>query len=257
MPKPNNQDANSLLVLGGTSAVALAYARLRASEGKPIILVGRNSDKLKLNQADLAARTKKPVDIHVCDLSDTAILDKNWNAVTSMGHNISEVFLAYGLLGDQLKTQKDSQKFLASLNTNFVSAAMWAEKAFDHFAYKGSGQITVIGSVAGDRGRQSNYHYGTAKGALEIFCDGMAHRAARFKGAKINILLVKPGFIDTPMTDHLDKGGLLWASPEKIAKITLKAVFRGKRKIYAPWFWRFILLLIRMTPRFAFHKTGL
>jgi len=258
MPKNEiNKNLKALVVLGGSSAVALAYARLRAVENHPIILVGRNKNKLKLNEADLRARSKAEVETYVFDLSNTALIDKVWSDIINMGYDIGEVFVAYGVLGDQSETQTDSQKLLSSLNTNFVSVAIWAENAFDHFSYKGAGQITIIGSVAGDRGRQSNYHYGTAKGALEIFCDGMAHRAARFAGAKVNVLLVKPGFIDTPMTDHLDKGGPLWASPEKIAEITLKAVKRRKNKVYAPWFWRFILLLIRMTPRFVFHKTGL
>lgn len=258
MPNKNNETTpKALIVLGGTSAVAFAYARLKAEDNQTIILVGRNKAKLKLNEADLAARSTAPVETYACDLSDTGSVDKAWADIIKMGHEIDEVLIAYGVLGDQEDTQKDSQALVMSLTTNFVSAALWAEKAFDHFAYQGNGQITVIGSVAGDRGRQSNYHYGAAKGALEIFCDGMTHRAARFTGSDINVLLVKPGFIDTPMTDHLDKGGPLWASPEKIAEIMLKAAKRGKSKVYAPWFWRFILLLIRMTPRFVFHKTGL
>jgi short-subunit dehydrogenase len=212
---------------------------------------------LDLNAADLRARTTKTVQTFVCDLSDPAIIDKVWLDITNGGIDIGEVLLAYGVLGDQNETQQDSQKLLTSLSTNFVSAALWAEKAFDHFAYTGAGQLTVIGSVAGDRGRQSNYHYGAAKGALEIFCDGMSHRAARFTGAKINVLIVQPGFLYSPMTDHLDKGGPLWASPEKIAAVIVKGVNRKRTKIYAPWFWRYILLLIRMTPKFVFHRTGL
>ncbi|WP_371397641.1 SDR family NAD(P)-dependent oxidoreductase [Fretibacter rubidus] len=247
----------SYVILGGTSAVAMAYARIIAADGADILLVGRNKSALADNVADLAARTMGRVSSYNCDLSGVSAIDKHWDAVKDAAGNIDSVFIAYGVLGDQEESQIDSKALAKSLQTNFTSAAIWAEKAFDHFAFQGHGKLTIIGSVAGDRGRQSNYHYGAAKGALEIFADGMAHRAAQTVGADINVLLVKPGFIDTPMTDHLDKGGPLWASPETIAKIIRRAERKGRSKIYAPWFWRFILLLIRMTPNFVFHKTKL
>lgn len=245
------------VILGGTSAVALAYARLKAAEGYSLILVGRNKAKLAQNVADLQARTTGEVSSYVCDLSDTTTLKSHWEAITRQASQIDGMVLAYGILGNQDETQSDVEKLEASLKTNFVSAAMWSELAFDHFAFHGKGQLTLIGSVAGDRGRQSNYHYGAAKGALELLGDGMAHRAAQTVGASINVLTVKPGFIDTPMTDHLDKGGPLWASADKVAEIITKAEAKKRSKIYAPWFWRFILLAIRLTPNFIFHKTKL
>jgi NAD(P)-dependent dehydrogenase (short-subunit alcohol dehydrogenase family) len=111
----------------------------------------------------------------------------------------------------------------------------------------------VIGSVAGDRGRQSNYLYGATKGGLERICEGMAHRFAAKKA--INVTLVKPGFIDTPMTAHLPKGGPLWASPEKIADVMTRAVKARRVRVYAPWFWRYILLIVRTLPVPIMHKT--
>lgn len=258
MSKPQNRLQNTLLILGGTSAVALAYARLHASRGRAICLVGRNEDKLKKNQADLLGRGAADISYHVCDLSELDELETHWKtALTHVKDPVDEVLLAYGVLSEQTNTQDNLQTLRADLETNFVSAALWSELAFAHFAYEGRGQLTVIGSVAGDRGRQSNYHYGAAKGALETFCEGLSHRAALMKEARIGVLCVKPGFIDTPMTDGLDKGGPLWASPEKIAAIIERAVSRRKNKIYAPWFWGLILGLIRMTPRFVFHKTKL
>jgi len=253
MPKPSP----TLIILGGTSAVAMEYARIQAERGRHICLVGRNTAKLNINAADLSARGAETVAAYVCDLGDTKNIKSHWAKIISQSGKADEVLLAYSVLGDQGDSQSDVVLLKSYLETNFLSAAMWSELALDHFIYEGAGQLSVIGSVAGDRGRQSNYHYGSAKGALEIMCDGMSHRAARTPEAKVNVLLVKPGFIDTPMTDHLDKGGPLWATPEKIAQIIDKAVKRKKQKIYAPWFWRFILMIIRATPRFVFHKTGL
>lgn len=253
---PNNQ-TKTWVILGGTSAVATAYARLAAVDGHNIVLVGRNKKALAENVADIAARTTGTVTSYVCDLGDTAKVQTHWAAIKKASGQIDGVLLAYGVLGDQEQSQADVAMMAKNLQVNFVSSAMWAELAFDTFAFQGHGQLTLIGSVAGDRGRMSNYHYGSAKGALETLGAGMAHRAAQTVGADIKVLVVKPGFIDTPMTDHIDKGGPLWASPEKIAHIIKRAESKGRTKIYAPWFWRFILLIICTVPNFIFHKTKL
>jgi len=252
-----SKKTHTLIVLGGTSAVAMAYARHTATEFDTVCLIGRNKAKLEKNKSDLIGRGVDKVITHICDLSDLDNVEKNWAAIKKSCGTISSALIAYGVLGDQTESQSNINALRQSFETNFVSTAMWSELIFDHFNFHGEGDLTVIGSVAGDRGRQSNYHYGSAKGALEIFCNGMSHRAAHLREAKVNVLLVKPGFIDTPMTDGLDKGGPLWATPEKIAAIIDKGVKRKAKSVYAPWFWRFILLAIRMTPRFIFHKTKL
>jgi len=247
----------TVLVLGGTSAVAMAYARNAAKAEENIVLVGRNKSKLEANVVDLKARGAKSVQSYVCDLGDSTEVEAHWSALLTLAGHVDRVLLAYGVLGEQSESQDSANILRRSLEINFVSTALWSERAFQYFRQHGSGQITVIGSVAGDRGRQSNYHYGAAKGALAIFMDGMAHRAAKLKEAKLKILLIKPGFIDTPMTDHLEKGGPLWASPEKIAAIIRKSERRGKRVVYAPWFWRFILMIIRYLPFFVFKRSSL
>ncbi|MEP3656143.1 MAG: SDR family NAD(P)-dependent oxidoreductase [Litorimonas sp.] len=246
----------TVVILGGTSAVALAYARNSAKDGETVILVGRNKAKLDANVADLTARGANASAI-VSDLGDPKTVEKTWGKILKSAVKIDRVLLAYGVLGDQTESQEDLSKLQTELNTNFVSAALWCEAAFTYFRQVGKGQLSVIGSVAGDRGRQSNYHYGAAKGGLGLLMQGMAHRAAQLKEAKVGVLLIKPGFIDTPMTDHIEKGGPLWATPEKIAKIIRRSEKKGKHLIYAPWFWRFILLIIRTVPFFVFKRTGL
>jgi short-subunit dehydrogenase len=111
----------------------------------------------------------------------------------------------------------------------------------------------VITSVAGDRGRASNYVYGSAKGGLSRFLQGVRHRLAGQKN--IHIVDIRPGFVDTPMTAHIAKKGILFASPERVAKGMVKAMARGQHVIYLPWFWRWILLVVKLTPNFIFHKT--
>lgn len=250
----NNQ---TILILGGTSAVALAYARAEALNGEKIILVGRDKLKLLENLKDIHARGSENSLTHTFDLSNTHKISENWKTITQSVDKIDRVLIAYGILGNQKESQKDNSKLITELETNFLSVALWAEEAFRYFHQSGAGQLTVIGSVSGDRGRQSNYHYGAAKGGLETFIQGMIHRAAKIKGAKIHVLLVKPGFIDTPMTDKFSKTGPLWASAKKIAEIILASERANKRIVYAPWFWRYILIIIRYMPFFVFKRTSL
>ena len=120
--------------------------------------------------------------------------------------------------------------------------------------------IVVIGSVAGDRGRQSNYPYGAAKGGLERYVEGLQHRLAlanRTAGSKLSIHLVKPGFVDTPMTEGMAKSGPLWASPISVARAMRRGVLRGRRVIYVPGFWRLIMMAICSVPSVILHRTKL
>lgn len=248
---------STILILGGTSAVAVAYARLAMTDGHDLHLVGRNAPALTANSTDLDARGTGGVSTSVMELGVPADVPAGWSKILAAAPSIDHVLIAYGILGDQDATQGDLPQLARNLDVNFNSAALWCEAAFTHFQEIGRGQITVIGSVAGDRGRQSNYHYGAAKGALDTFVSGMAHRAARTVEADIGVTLVKPGFIDTPMTDGMDKSGPLWASPETVAKIIRRGEKKGRTQIYAPRFWRYILLIIKNVPFFIFKRTSL
>mgnify|MGYP000704499895 CR=1 FL=1 len=121
------------------------------------------------------------------------------------------------------------------------------------FEEQGKGTISVISSVAGDRGRQSNYIYGTAKGALNIFMQGLRNRLHR---AGVQVLTIKPGFVDTPMTADLSKG-ILWVQPEKIADDIYQAIKKNKNEIYTPWFWRPVMMIIKSMPGFVFNRLKL
>ena len=165
-----------------------------------------------------------------------------------------EVLLAYGVLGEQAAAQDSAEETRRILDVNFTSAALWLGLAAKHLAGGPPRTLIVIGSVAGDRGRQSNYVYGAAKAGLDAFAEGLAHR---LHGTNLKVVTVKPGFVDTPMTAHLDRSGPLWAKPEAIAAAIERAVGRGQRIVYAPWFWRPIMAAVRAAPRPLFYKTKL
>jgi len=248
--------SRTILVLGATSAVAIAFARQACEQGQPtFILAGRNEARLNEIRADLVARGARDTSsIVVGDLGDPAAVPGLCAQVFASAEQIDDALLAYGVLGDQADQQSSADTLKSLMDVNLTSAAMWCEMLATQFEQQGQGRLAVIGSVAGDRGRQSNYLYGATKAALERVCEGMAHR---FAGQKdIVITIVKPGFIDTPMTDHIEgKGGPLWATPEKVAGVIHKAMDSRRVRVYAPWIWRWILLIVRSLPVPIMHKT--
>lgn len=245
----------TLVVLGATSSVAHAYLRLVAAEGafSRFILVARNAGKLQTVSDDIKARSGGDVHALDADLGDPKGVEGALARILDVAPSIDECLLAYGALGEQETLQADMDELRSLLDTNFVSAAVWMESMAKQFETQGHGHLVVIGSVAGDRGRQSNYIYGSTKAGLERISEGMAHRLAANKD--ISVTLVKPGFIDTPMTAHIEKSGPLWAKPEQVAAQIRKAVRKKRVRIYTPWFWRFILLIVRALPIPIFHKT--
>ncbi len=165
-----------------------------------------------------------------------------------------EVLLAYGVLGEQTAAQDSADETRRIIDVNFTSAALWLQLAARHLVGDRPRTLVVIGSVAGDRGRQSNYVYGAAKAGLDAFAEGLAHR---LHGTNLKVVTVKPGFVDSPMTAHLDRSGPLWAKPEAIAAAIDRAIGTGQRIVYAPWFWRPIMTAVRFAPRSLFYKTKL
>lgn len=246
----------TLVILGATSAVAIAYARKVAIEKTTrFVLVGRNETRLEEIRTDIVARGGDESSFCLIgDLGQPAAVASLFAQITDKTEYVDQVLLAYGLLGDQKEQQKDIASVQSMFEVNLVSATMWVEAFAQKFEEQTKGHLVIIGSVAGDRGRQSNYLYGATKGALERVAEGMAHRFA--PDSEINVTLVKPGFIDTPMTDHIDnKGGPLWATPEKIADVMMRAVEKKRVRVYAPWIWRWILLIVRSLPMPIMHKT--
>jgi decaprenylphospho-beta-D-erythro-pentofuranosid-2-ulose 2-reductase len=246
--------AETVIILGATSAVAQQYARLQAGRGARLALVGRNADRLAAIAADLAGRGAAEAVAIPLDLAATPPegYETAWASLAQrLGGGVDVVLLAYGVLGDQKAAEADSAETIRLLTVNMVSACAWATAAAAHLERQGSGTLVAISSVAGDRGRGSNYIYGAAKGGLALFLEGLAHRLA---ATPIHVLTVKPGFIDTPMTDGMNKSGPLWATAQKVAIDIDRAIRKGRNILYTPWFWRPIMLVIRHLPRIIFNR---
>jgi NAD(P)-dependent dehydrogenase (short-subunit alcohol dehydrogenase family) len=188
----------------------------------------------------------------VADFDDLDGYDKMLAACDKAIGAPDRVLVAYGTLPDQAKAQSDPKLAARALHINFVSPAVLVESLAGRM--KEGSAIAVITSVAGERGRQSNYVYGAAKGGLSRFLEGLRHRLAV---KKVRVIDVRPGFVDTPMTDGLDKKGPLWAKPERVARDIEKALDGKDGPIHTPWFWAIVMGIITRVPARIFHKTKL
>ena len=242
-----------VVILGATSGIAEAAARIWAARGARFALVARNPEKLSAVAADLKARGAALTETIVADCADVDVPATLKRIVEALG-GIDIVLLAYALPGDQQACERAPEATAEVLRTNFTSAAAWCLAAASILEAQGSGALVVIGSVAGDRGRASNYVYGASKAGLGALVEGIAHRLAR-SGARA--VLIKPGFVDTPMTAAIANKGLLWAKPEAVASTIVAAAERGGPVVYAPAFWRAIMFVVRNVPSAIFHKTRL
>jgi decaprenylphospho-beta-D-erythro-pentofuranosid-2-ulose 2-reductase len=242
-----------VLALGATSAIAEATLRLLAEQHATFFLVGRNAQKLAAVRDDLLTRGAAAVTNFVADLDDTAAHPAMLShAATALGA-IDLAFLAHGVLGDQPEAEKSYAAAEAVLHTDFLSAVSLVTWLANYFEAQHRGTIAVISSVAGDRGRKSNYVYGASKGGLNIFLDGVRNRIDR---AGVNVLTIKPGFVATPMTAHLPKGPL-FAQPAQVAKHIVRAIEKRKDVVYVPPFWGLIMLIVRSIPRRIFKKMNM
>jgi decaprenylphospho-beta-D-erythro-pentofuranosid-2-ulose 2-reductase len=242
-----------IVILGATSAIAEAVARLWAGEGAHLVLAARNAERLGAIAEDLRIRGAAAAHVVVLDLA-AADARGELDRMAKLVGSIDVVLLAYGVLGEQAAAEQDPAAARTVLETDFLSAAAWCLAAANHFAARRAGALIVIGSVAGDRGRMSNYVYGAAKGGLAILLQGIAHRLAP-TGARA--VLIKPGFVDTPMTAAIAPKGILWSGPDLIAAVIKRSAERGGPIVYAPWWWGFIMLIIQHVPARIFHKTKL
>jgi NAD(P)-dependent dehydrogenase (short-subunit alcohol dehydrogenase family) len=219
------------------------------------MLVGRGDTRLKDLAQDLLARGASLAQTVDMDLEqgakDAPRYLSTWRE--DLG-GIDHVLLFYGALGDDLRARQDMAALHSLLSVNFTSAACWCAASGSLLGAQKSGSLVAVSSVAGDRGRQSNFVYGAAKGGLALFVQGLAHALAP-TGARA--VALKPGFVDTPMTAHLPKSGPLWATPEAIAQAVRRAAERGGPIQYAPSIWKAIMIAVRLMPSAVFHRTRL
>ncbi|ANI55865.1 SDR family oxidoreductase [Pseudomonas glycinae] len=243
-----------VLIIGATSAIATACARRWATQGSEFFLVGRNLEKLQQTAADLEGRGAKATTLHAMDATDTGAHAAMLESCVGAMRQVDIALIAHGTLPDQQQCEQDPAVALQEFSNNGTSVIALLTLLSNHFETQRCGTLAVISSVAGDRGRPSNYLYGAAKAAVSTFCEGL--RARMFK-VGVHVITIKPGFVDTPMTQGLKLPKALVAQPEQVAKRIAEGIDRKKDVLYAPGFWSLIMLIIRSIPRSVFKRINL
>lgn len=244
----------NVLIIGATSGIAQALTRRLAQRGDRLWLAARDKDKLAAVAADARVRGAADVRALAFDAMELGAHDDLVRQADAEAGGLDVVLVAHGVLPEAQRARADVDEALRSLTVNLMSPIAIAATAANLMEARGKGAIIVIGSVAGDRGRQSNYTYGAAKGGLDVYLQGLRHR---MHGTGVRVVTVKPGFVDTPMTAHLQKG-MLFASADKVAARIQRAIDgNSSGVIYAPGWWRPILFAVRNTPSWLFHRTKL
>jgi len=239
-----------ILITGATSAIAQEAAKHFAADGDAFFLVGRDSEKLTSVADDLRARGAKEVETEAVDLLDLARCSQLIDEAAEKLGGLDALLIAQGTLPDQAACEADPVRTLREFSLNAMGPITLLLKAAAHFETQRSGCLAVITSVAGVRGRRSNYVYAAAKAAVSTFLEGLR---SRMGDAGVSVVDIRPGFVDTPMTAHLPKK-TLFATAASVGERVYRAMDSGDAVVYAPWFWRWIALVIQLIPRSIFSK---
>lgn len=237
-----------ILILGATSAIAAEVARLHASRGDQLHLVGRSSQKL----ANVAARCGAAVRVTAATADFTKVEDNEaviHDAIDDL-EGLDTVLIAHGDLGDQLESERSFSHADAIFRANFTSVISLLIPIANYLESQKKGRIGVITSVAGDRGRPRNYTYGAAKGALNIYLQGLR---TRLYGAGVMVTTLKLGPVDTPMTVGHEKNALFGKVPD-VAKDIVRAMDAGVPEAYVPKIWGLIMPVVKNTPESLFQR---
>jgi len=243
-----------ILIIGATSAIAEATARIFAARGEALFLVARNAERLQAIKADLDVRGAVRTATATLDVADVAaqqaIIDQ---AERELG-GLDIVLIAHGTLSDQGECEKSVAALRREFEVNALSTMALLTILANTFEARRTGTLAVISSVAGDRGRQSNYVYGAAKATVTAFLSGLRQRLAK---SNVDVLTIKPGFVDTPMTANIANKGALWAKPDAVAAGIVRAIDKRRNVVYLPGFWALIMLVIKHIPEPVFKKLKL
>lgn len=242
-----------ILIIGATSAIAEASARIWAQRGDELFLVARNQEHLNIVANDLKVRGSSGVHCYCMDANNYE------NHLPMLGiafealKKIDVVLIAYGTLSNQKECESSIELTLQEIKTNALSVITLLTHLASRFEGQGAGTIAVISSVAGDRGRASNYVYGAAKAMVTAFASGLRQR---LHNSGVSVVTIKPGFVDTPMTAQFQKG-LLWAKPARVAERIVRAIDQNKDEVYVPIFWGVLMAIIKLIPNNIFRRIKL
>ena len=241
----------NVLVLGATSDMAQAIAKKYAKEGWSLSLAARNMDLLEPIASDLRVRSNTEVASLKFDATD---FSNHGNFYEALMTKPDVVICVFGYMGDQEAARTDISEVQKTINVNYTGAVSILNVVAEAFEKRGSGTIVGISSVAGDRGRQSNYIYGSAKAGFTAYLAGLRNRLVK---SGVHVMTVKPGFCRTKMTENMELPAALTAEPEQVAEAVFHGVEKKRNVIYTLWMWRWVMLIIRHIPEFIFKKLSM
>ena len=239
-----------IMIIGATSAIAESCATLWAKEGCIFFLVGRSQVKIDQLTKKLIIQGAIAVSGFILDINDFEKHQKARDTASDFLGSIDIVLIAHGNLPDQKRCTQSVDLTLREISTNALSTVSFLTITCKYMKNQQKGTISLLSSVAGDRGRGTNYIYGSAKGMLNIFCEGMRQE---LNGYGVKIVTIKLGFVNTPMTLKFKKG-ILWRKPQDISKTIITIINHGNGEYYVPGFWRAIMWVIKIIPNFIFYR---
>jgi short-subunit dehydrogenase len=239
-----------ILVLGGYSGIAQEVLNVLAKQNTKLYLVGRDESKLQIIKQHLEAIGNSEVYIELADLKQFEHHEQILQNAIQTLKGLDLLFVCYGILPSQKELEASPAKSLDNYMVNAFSTISFVSLAANYFEKESRGTIAVVTSVAGDRGRKSNYFYGSAKACVDVFLEGLRHR---LYGKNVKVITIKPGVVDTPMTMNLERK-MLVSSPKTVAKDVIRALESKKPVFYTPWFWKYIMFVVKLLPRSIFYK---
>ena len=242
---------STVLIIGAKSDIAKAVAREYAHHGYDLCLAGRNIDELSGLKRDIEIRDGQKVELKEFDITDFAAHE---NFYHSLEPKPLGVIVVAGYMAEQKECENDFAKTLNTINVNYTGAVSILNIVANDMERKQRGFIVGVSSVAGDRGRKSNYIYGSSKAAFSAYLSGLRNRLF---GSGVHVLTVKPGFVATKMTEGLDLPAKLTAQPEEVSKDIFVAQQKGKDVLYTKWMWKYVMLIIKHIPEFIFKNISI
>jgi short-subunit dehydrogenase len=244
----------NILIIGATSAIARKFSDEITSKDARLFLIAKEADQLDEIKRDMEIRKNVQVDTFQLDIMETSKIVEAISTAKSALGSVDIALIAHGTLPDQQLCNNNLEETFTHFEINATGTILLCQQLANIFEKQKHGTLVVMASVAGDRGRQSNYLYGAAKGSIIIFLQGLRNRLTNFG---VKVITIKPGFVDTPMTAHLPKNPL-FSSPDKIAKGIVTAIKRNKNnEIYLPGYWRLIMFIIKLIPNKIFNRLSL
>ena len=235
----------NIVIFGATSAICHTVAQNLAQQGYGMYLLARDGERLAAVAEDINARGGEVLGRQCYDFLDHAATSKLFDTLLAMPQRFDTILIGHGSLPSQADCEQDATQLVDCLRSNLESTAVIINHSANLLAAQKAGSLVVISSVAGDRGRKSNYYYGATKSALNAMLEGLR---GRLREHGVSVVNIKPGMVDTPMTAHLPRSPLL-ADKQTVAQAIIKAIAKGKSTtIYTPWFWRYIMLVIKALP---------